>query len=372
MLTGGPDLLYRALLATNYAPIHRVEVWRAGVRIDTYGDVGLPITSGNIGANLTSQVTRTLSLTMDGELFPADDTGLMAPFGNELRVFAGTSGVGGPDYLWPVFRGLIASVSKQEDTATVNASDRAGEVADNLFRAPQASAVGARILAEFKRLIREGVPRAEFGLSDALWESVPELIWETSRSSALDDLAKAANAFWYALADGSFVMRRVPWSLTTATPVVALLDGDGGVITSAQITWSRQELVNTWMVVGERADGTVPVYATAIDDNPASPTYVKGPFGVRGKVLQAQAAQTFGQAYALAQANLRRSRASAETWNVEMVADASLELGDVAVLNSLGRTATKVLSSFNFPLGGSTTMSTVWRSLGDLSTVEEL
>ena len=56
MLAGGLDVLYREALARPHLVALRVEVWRSGVRIDTYGDspdretrrAGLPILGGSV------------------------------------------------------------------------------------------------------------------------------------------------------------------------------------------------------------------------------------------------------------------------------------------------------------------------------------
>lgn len=360
MLAGGTDQLYRDILATNPRTKHRVEVWRSGVRVDTYGADGVPILGGSISATLNSRVTRQASIQVSDDLFSSDPGALLAPYGNELRIYAGVDGVGGPDYMWQVFRGKIQKATLT-NTVSVPASDRAEELVSNYFLSPQNSDNGIGVYDEFQILVSDGVPDATFGVSDPFYEMVPKLTWESDRAAALDELANGSRAFWYALANGDFVMRRVPWSFISA-PVVTFSDGEGGTITQASIELSREGVYNMVNVVGERSDGTVPVYSLATDQNPASPTYVDGPFGRKGLVIKSQAITTPAQAAEVAEDTLLRRRALTQAWSTSMVRDTSLELGDAALLQARGQQSTQVVASFSYQLGGSAEMNVSWRA----------
>lgn len=369
MLAGGSDVLYRKLLATNNIPVSRIEVWRSGTRIDSYGPAGVPFNTAAVSATLTSRMARSFSFSVHDSLYPENSAALLAPAGNEIRVSHGVSGGGGPNYMWPVFRGRLDSVDiSTEGLVSITAVDRAGDVADSEFARPMNSAEGSRLVDEFKRLVKDAVPDAVFGTSDDLWERVPKLTWEASRADALDQLASGAHSYWYPLADGTFVIRRIPWTQSNPA-VLSLTDGPGGHIVSATITKTRSGVVNFVIATGERSDGTPPVFATAQDDDPNSPTYIRGPFGVKAKNIGSQSSASQGQALAMARAYLKRSKALTEAWSTTMVADASLELGDVANLqatfNGKVRKSTQVLASYTLSLTGEP-MSASWRAQGTL------
>lgn len=363
MLTGGDSLLYRQILASNPRPIHRVEVWADGARIDTYGDEGLPILGGSISATLNSRVTRQANVQVSEDLFPDPDdpADLLAPYGNELRIWAGVDGAGGPDHVWQVFRGKIQNVALR---GSIRASDRAEEVLSDPFLAPVNSDIGVSVLEQFMDLISNSLPDATFGTSDDLHELVPRLTWENDRASALDELAKGARAFWYALANGDFVLRRVPWSVVN-DPVVTYTDNTddtGGTITEADIQLSREDVYNVVAVVGERSDGTPPVYAVVSDNNPASPTYSMGKFGRKGLLQKVQTVYTPGQAAEVAEDILLRRRALTQAWTTTQIFDAALELGDAATLRAKGHQSVQVAAAFAIPLSGSAEMSVSWRA----------
>ncbi len=364
MLPGGTDLAYRALLAGPYHPTTRIEVWRQGVRIDPFGNEGLPFFDGNITATLVSQVTRQLSLNTDGSMYPRIPTDLLAPYGNELRVFQGIKPGAGVPYEWPTFRGRINEVELDTDgSMSLGALDRAADINDAGFSVPENSTVGATISLEFARIVTEGVPDATFGTFDVLISTTPQLTWEEDRGAACDDLASAASAYWYALSDGSYVLRRVPWAIPQI-PVIELSDGPGGTLSTAIPRRSRENVFNVVTVVGERADGTPPVFATVSDSDVTSPTYTGGAFGVKSKLVRAQGASTSSQALTLARTSLLQARSLTQAWNVSTTADPALELGDAVTINARDLPPeVQVVSSFTLPLTGASPMGITFRAL---------
>jgi hypothetical protein len=205
-------------------------------------------------------------------------------------------------------------------------------------------------------LVRNALPGATFGTFDPLYYTTPNLIWNTDRASACDDLANASNQFWYPLANGDFVMRQVAWTDNTPA-LLTLTDGANGILLGYSASYSRTNVWNQITVAGELADGTTPVYATAQDMNPASPTYVNGNFGTKGQYYSMQAATTQGQALSLARLLLQRNRALTEQWTAQIPPDASIELGDPFTLQTAQRTSTtQVVSAFTLSLDAHDTM----------------
>lgn len=357
MLTGGTDPLYRAALSRPHTQYVKVEVLDGAGNVlplpaQSVGeDGGLLIGPGSaVSATLSSRVTRRLVITVDQSLYPAMPTDLLAPYGNRLRAELGIKFADGSRYAWTVFTGRIQRPwLSPEGIAMIPAADRAYEVAEAGFLVPENSQVGNTINAEFVRLVSDAVADAVFGPSDTFFQTVPALTWESDRAGALDEMSTAAGAFWYALNDGRYVQRFVPWTVP-GSPVVSLSDGENGVLVASPLR-DREDVYNSITVTGERADGSTPVYAVAEDTNTASTTYVNGPFGRRHKTIRLQTPQTQGTAQTAANDYLRRSVALQETWTWTMPPDASLELGDVVELNAYDRSGIiQVVSGFNLPL----------------------
>lgn len=359
MLPGGTDPTYRAALTAGHAPYIRVDVWRAGVRIAE----NLAYADGSVHATLTSRVSRTLDLTVHETLYPYNPEDLLAPFGNELRAYRGIRFADGHQYVWQVFRGRITDARLDEQgTVNIQAADRAADVESARFEVPENAVFGATIPSEFQRLVSDALPDAQFGDSDTFAERMPQESWEHDRAAALDEMSTAVGAFWYPLADGQFVLRRVPWTVP-GDPVITLADGTGGAIFSSQAARAREGIFNSVTVTGERADGTAPVSYTARDNNPLSPTWVGGPFGVRNKQVQLQTPQTSDSARGAAQDYLRRTTALTEQWGWSCAPDAALELGDIVRLDVRERVGiVQVVAEFTMPLGFTQPMTVRGRS----------
>lgn len=356
MLTGGLDGLYRAFLAGPHKPTRRVEVWAQGARIDTFGDEGVPLVSGNVTASLASRVARTAQLGLTPDLFPDDPTDLMYPAGNYLKIFAGVDGYGGPSYEWQTFYGRINDITlTSAGDVTLNAIDLAGDVSDSLFGTPRQSNVDQFVTTQFTELVKEAIPGATFGTFDTTFARTPNLVWQTDRASACDQLGNAANMYWYPLANGDFVMRTIAWD-TAAPSLLTLTSGTGGTLGSWSVEFSRAGVFNSVFVVGERTDGSTPVYGSASDGNPASPTYVGGKFGLKSQQISVQTVTSPSQAQQVARSYLHQVRSLGQTWTASCVADAALELGDALTIigtgpNGTTRTSsTQVVAGFTLPL----------------------
>lgn len=372
MLTGGLDPLYRRMLAAGHQHYCRVEVWGAGVRLAVIrqlregdregGLVYLP--GSNITATLGSQVARNLTLSIPEDMFPEEDDDILAPHGNELRVWRGILPPDGSlKYVWPAFRGRIQDATQDDQTGECNivCSDRAQDVLDAGFQRPENSVVGADRISEYQRLVRAALPDAEFGDSDTFAQTVPPLSWEFDRGTALEEMFSSVGALWYPLADGKFVARKYPWAQPGA-PIITLSDGPGGVILRTGRSRSRRNMFNSVTATGERLNGDAPLFATAQDDDPTSPTWVGGKFGVKSLLMRRQTPTTDGGVQGAAEARLRTGITPTFLYGWSQTPDAALELGDVVLINRQGRARVQVVSSFTMPLDVQSVMTVQGRA----------
>jgi hypothetical protein len=374
MLAGGLDILYREALAGSHRIIVRAEVWRDGARIDEFGDEGLPILGGNVSATLRSRVTRSVNMTVDETLVPAldDEDGLLTPYGNYLKIFRGIELGNGLPYEWPIFYGMIGETNDPGDgTIEIEGDDRAGEVDRAKFSSPRTSSVGASVRAQVMELIEEAVPDAQFDVAlTGFADRVPLLTWEFDRSRALDELATSSGAFWWALPNGTFTLRPVPWA-NFAPPALRLdeivdpANPGGAIVHKARGRVSNESVINEVVAYGERMDGSTPVWATARDLNPASPTRADGPVGRRTRLLRLQTPQNTGSIAGAAQDYLRRASGIVEEWSWEQTIDPAMELGEVVLLAPKRRRTAivQVVSGFNISLGMEGTMGVTARAM---------
>jgi len=374
MLTGGSDPLYRDMLAAGHEPWIAIDVYDGdGVFLhrlersasDTVIDPDRSILSGSVTATLANRVARSCTFTVHEDLYPVLETDLLAPYGNFIRAYRGVKLPDGNTglYSWQVFEGRIQDTDVDSSgVVTVACSDWATDVIENQFEAPVSSNVGQDCVVQIQQIISDRYPDATFGTSDTFGLTMPKLTFQSDPGQTLDGISQSLGAFWYPLANGDFVVRRIPWTVA-GTPVVNLSDGDDGIITGYRAARSRSGVFPTIVATSERADGTTPVYAVANDDNPASPTYYLGKFGRRVRNVSLQTPSTPGSIQSAANDFLRSSKALTESWDLSIIPDASLELGDVVTIDA-GRRAgvVQVISGFSLPLDFSTDMGINLRS----------
>jgi hypothetical protein len=361
MLAGGLDPMYRSGLTSSHRPYFLVEVLDGQQQII---ESDLVYLAGSVSATLTSRVARTCRLTFTEDRYPYVETDLLAPYGNMIRAWRGIEFADGHRFRWVVFVGRIQEAALGTDgTCTIYAADFAADVVENRFRNPQNSQAGTMVTSEVRRLISDGFPQATFDTFDIEDILVRPLTWQLDRGQALDELATSVSAFWYPLASGVFTLRQYPWTVASP-PVVTYADGDGGSVITSSASRSREDVYNVLTVTGERLNGDEPVYATAVNANPASITYVGGNFGIRSQLLRLQTPAIQGSAQAAANSYLRRMTALFDAWDWDMVPDAALELGDVVSLNVRGKSdIIQVVASYQIPLDMSGMMRVRGRSL---------
>jgi len=360
MLPGGDDAMYRAALTTAHTAYVNVQVLD-GAGALLYDD--LPIVGGSVSAALVNGVSRTLDLALDETWYPWEPDDLLNPYGNRIRAWRGIEFADGRVAKWVVFTGRIQRAGMVDNgQVKIDAADRASEVAEFKFVKPENAQAGNDIDNEAKRVIGDAVPDAVFGTFDTFTPPVAPMTWQQDRVQALSELSTSVGALWYPQAPGEFRLRRYPWT-QPGSPVVFYRDGEGGSVSKSFPARDRGNVFNSATVTGERLNGSAPKYATAQDDNPASPTWIGGNFGRRHKLIRLQTPATQDAADDAARENLRRLTALQESWNWEMVPDAALELGDVAGLSVRGRTGiVQVVTAFRIPLDLASAMTVQGRS----------
>ncbi|MCW2904201.1 MAG: RoPhREQ1 [Streptosporangiaceae bacterium] len=146
------------------------------------------------------------------------------------------------------------------------------------------------------------------------------------------DMATAIGFELFFDAAGVCTLREVPdpatgqsvWTFTdAANPTIATLDR----------TLTDQTTFNYVIVYGESVNNAVPVQAIAFDNDPNSPTYYLGPYGIVSTTFQSAMITTTAQAQAAANALLLAVKGASENVALTVVPNPALEPGDVVTVN---------------------------------------
>ncbi|MFB7936681.1 DUF5047 domain-containing protein [Streptomyces sp. NPDC056049] len=340
---------------------------RRAVRVDVYdinGEpraLGLRPSGGSVSAALTNRVTRTAEFTLTRDWYPLTADDPLSPEHAVVRIWGGIEYATGAAELFPLFVGRVWDAALGADgQVAFGCQDLAADVVAYRFEQPRTTTTG-QTLAEIRRLIREAVPQAVFGTDTVADAPTPlSLTWDEDRGQALDDLAQSLGGRWYALGDGTFVVR--PFNYVTGPVAQEFRDGPGGLLTVASVPRSRAGVSNSVVVVSERADGTAPIRVPARDTATDSPTRFGGLFGRVSEVIKVQTPLSFPQAQTLAQTQLRAGRALTRQWDASVVPDYSIEPGDTVSVQFMHVRDTQIIDSITYPLDTQTPMTFATRA----------
>lgn len=344
--------------ATYKAAIHRPH--QQAFQVDLYAGPGGPVTArdvpvvgGSISANLTHRVTRSGTFTVGPEWWPGEDPDApLSPYQAVAHIRAGIRYGDGSEELFSIITGRVGDVTRNPDgTVTARVDDLAADVVGARFEQPR-NAERITVLTQIERLIAEVLPGAAFGPHDVADQPMPVLTWDEDRGKALDDLATSLGGRWYALGDGTFVVRAYPYDVGTV--VQEFRDYPEGLLVSGTPSVSRDGARNSITLVVERFDGGAPFRVTARDNSPTSPTQYGDRFGRVTEVIKVQTPLTEGQATVAVRQQLSAATALSSTWNAQVIPDFTMEPGDTALLSSRGVTSVQLIDSITYPLAPAT------------------
>lgn len=264
----------------------RVARWVPEVSWSLDGATWLPCTlhAGTVQASATQQARWSLSgLRVSG--VEVDRRGF-SPYGTRLRVRLGMAHSATDVEYVPLGVYRLEDVDRGLTGRTVETSAKSFEqqVIDARFVTPRViPPTSARLLTQ--ALVREAVPGAlvRWSVDDTI---LPRIVAERERWEVLDgpsdatSVARSLGARIYCDGQGIFTAAPVP-TLADA-PVWTADTGEGGLLLDGNESLSRDGVYNAVVVTGESTDPDVPPVGPgiAVDDDPASPTYWGGPFGM--------------------------------------------------------------------------------------------
>lgn len=191
----------------------------------------------------------------------------------------------------------------------------------------------------------EGVLPVSAGVADkAVGVAISQ---DEDRSLAINDVRKGWGVDVRVDDDG--VVAVTP-KRTLGTPVRSWQHGQASAFVSLGSSGLRDDVFNMVVARSEKADGT-PLQAVATDDNPASPTYYRGPYGRRVRFFAANLATTLAQVQAAADTVLAQEMRRTRLIVVDAPPDPRLEIGDtVSVTDLHGDEHVGLLAAVRLPL----------------------
>lgn len=337
---------YRAVLGGPHKRFFRIDV--TDIRGDVRASNVRPL-NGGVTASMTNRVTRSAVFTTGPEWYPATASDPLSPEFAVVHIQAGVQYGDGSTETFPIFTGRVDTATLQADgVVEFNCYDLAQDVISYRFERPRTTVATSSTLTDIRTLITEALPEAVFGTDDVTDTPTPVLTWDEDRGKALDDLSQSVGGRWYALGDGSFVVRS--FSYETGPIAATYTDGPRGMVIGADISRTRAGAFNAVVVVSERTDGSAPVRVPARVTDPSNPLLFGGLYGRVSQIIKVQTPLSSSQAQTLATTQLAASAALREQWTVNLVPDMTLEPGDTVELGYRNRTGVQIADQITYPL----------------------
>lgn len=354
-----------------------------------------------------SVINFSVSTTDDG-LIPDSGLDLLTPYGNELRLFRGisyrkqgiysyakmstsyatyttlnadvptygilqlqTGDIVTIDEYVPLGVFRITDVAISQDPSGIGLDitgiDRGYRIANNRWIEPYQIASGTNVKTALTSLLQDRYTDITLRFSDttATTSSITlGLDTENDPWSDAQHIAETAGLDLYFDADGYCVLEQIKDS-SVAASVEQYAENEEAMVLSTNRVLSSDGVYNAVIVTGEGSDMDTPFRASAIDDNPASPTYAYGPFGLvptfrSSPLINSQAS---ANAFAISTLNQIRGKDESLTWG--QIVDPSLDAGDVvSIINVTAKIArAMVIDRLTIPLGSEESMSAQGRTI---------
>lgn len=344
-------------------------------------------------------------------LIPDSGLDVLTPYGNELRLYRGiryrTIGIftyqaAAAEYLTytppgvsygtaqlrpgptvttdeyvplGVFRITNVDLTQNPDGVSIDIDgvDRALRISNNRWIEPYQIPAGTNLGTALTGLLQDRYTDIQLRFSATTATTAQITLGLDTENDPWADAQEIAEAYGYDLyfdAEGVCVLEPVQ-DVAVAASVEIYAENEEAMVLNTNRSLSSDGVYNAVVVTGESSENDTPFRATAFDDNPASPTYVYGPFGLvptfrSSSLINSQAS---ADSYALAVLNDIRGTDESLQWT--QIVDPSLDAGDVvSIINPSAKISRAIiLDRLTIPLSPEGTMSaqgrTIIYSVGD-------
>lgn len=305
----------------------------------------LAIIDGSVTADKNSNIRRRLTANLvdpEGTLTPSDANDLLHPSsGNELYVYRGLHiNSEDRDELTPqgVFVTEDTSIEDTGEQLTINlkAFDRSSIIRRNRFTEPYFVAEGTNYADAIQDLIDSRMPGLVYNFMPTD-KTTPPMVFGTGGWSGGGDpwedaekMAEALGAEVFFNTEGVCVLRPEPDPATD--PILwEYEEGPESTLLYAKRDLTREGVFNYVVGYAINAQGD-PIRVIAQDDDPDSPTYVNGSFGVMPTFYRTTMILTEAQMTDAVEAKLRSVLGTPENVEFISIVNPAHEVGDVVTI----------------------------------------
>lgn len=336
----------------------------------------LPIESGTVHVDRTSTIRRSVqALTVidpTGALVPRTGLDTLAPYGNELAVYAGFRYADGTTEKLPLGIFGLSKTSIQSigigGKITLSSFDRSRKIARNKWTDTYIVAEGTNVVQAMQRIVTDRLPGTSFSVVSTT-STTPLLTFDvdTDPWQAVSDMATSIGYEVFFNRRGVCVMRPVPNPSATLA-AWRFVGGNGGTLKAITNEYTDDPGYNGCVVIAENSANPVPYRAVAWDISPASPSYYLGPYGKVPQFRRSSLPTSQAQAQAMASAIVLSSLGMTQVVTFDAIPNYAMDEADVVRVTHTptGVDAAYLMDAFDLPLGPLGSMPCTVRQNGAL------
>jgi hypothetical protein len=334
----------------------------------------LHVTTGSVTADSRRTAMRDASITVapDATLSHDDLYELLGTPGLQLQISRGFQLPDETQVVAPLGTFIVDQLTYKRTAAGSDLSATCTDLSEIISKArwtqPYQIAAGVALSDAINAAALDRWPAVVSGIST---DTVPNVlgaqaVFEAgSDSDPWADLYNLAASFGWLLyfsPDGILSAESTTYA-ATASPVFTFATGVTAIMTSQSKVVAADQTYNGVIVTGESSANDNPPRGEAWDLNPASPTYLGGPFGSVPMFYSSPMITTADQATTVAAAMLAGCLGKTETLSWEQVVHPGLQPLDVVAAQFIdGTTVSYLLDSLTIPLSVSDVMTASARS----------
>lgn len=314
----------------------------------------LPVTSGNVATDMTADVQSTLDLSTVYR-WPSSPFDPGTPYGQEIYVERGVEYGTGTRELCGLGYFRIDKIEQQrvpDGGIRITGSDRTAMIRDARVVTPVQFSAAASVGSVIDFVVGQAVPNLvtvyDFDAYSTTLGS--DHVLDDDRLAFVQDLLAAYGKYGYFDYAGRFQVKTVP-DLTKASPVWEINSGAYGVLVEMKRTISRDAVYNIVIARGEPAGELPPVQAIVQDDDPASPTWVGGAFGLVPTIYASAFMTTADQCHTAGVAKLAKVTGLPYGVSLGTIPNPALEGWDAIAVSYPGNSEVHIIDKIAYGLG---------------------
>lgn len=334
------------------------------------GPDDVQLVDGTVTVDATADVRRRLEATVlvDASLIPTLERRTpLDPYGNTMRVWRGVRWPDGSSEMVPqgLFRIEVVEIDDApagQRKVTVQGYDLSYYIAGNRWVAPYHVAAGTPLIDAIGAMVRDRLPGTVVSVEMSSAEAAALQVFTSSADpwkDGVQGLAAPLGADVFFGLEGELRIRPVPEAVPPAS--LTLSEGPDCVMTKLARTYDATSARSAVVASSSSASGRFT--STVYDDDPLSPTYYLGPFGLRVEPMTVNAASSQAAVDQAARTELIDVSGASEQIEIEMVPNPAVDASDVQLVrrSAAGLNGLVVVQSFTLPLSYSATQKVKYR-----------